>query len=62
MSDCIEFFEIRQGDEGDWESICLVKTEENAKIMLGHLTPHYTNLYYHHVELVANVTLEMEEY
>lgn len=63
MSDRMDFYEIRVGDEDDWESVCLVREEEDAKGLLTILKLHYDKpLFVSHMEIIARVDLEEGEY
>jgi hypothetical protein len=63
MSDRIDFYEIRVGDEDDWDSVCLVKEEEDAKSLLTILKLHYDKpLFIFHTEFVAHTNIEEGDY
>lgn len=63
MSDRIDFWEIRQGNEDDWDSVCLVKEEEDAKQLAHHLLSFYSKpLFIWHVEIVAETNLNLREW
>jgi hypothetical protein len=64
MSDRIDFYEIRIGDEGDWDHVALVKGKEDAEKLKEVLEEAFPdNTYFiEHVEIVAETHLSMEYY
>lgn len=58
MRDGVDFYEIRQGKPDDFESVCLVKDEEDAeKLMKLLATVIPDELFIVHIEFVADIYL-----
>ena len=63
MSDRIDFYEVRRGQENDWEHVCLCKDEDEAKYIAAVLANEEgKDFYVHHMELVASVDIEERDY
>lgn len=65
MSDRIDFYEVREGTEDDWDSVCLCKTEADATRIitaLSHVDTAGLSWFTQHVEVVATTDLEVRDY
>lgn len=63
MSDRIDFYEIRAGEEDNWDHVCLVKEEEDANSLIEILRSNYDKpLFIMHVEIVAHTNLQLQEW
>jgi len=65
MSGRIDFHEVRDGDEDDWGHVCLCKDEDMADLIIDALnkTSHPDTVFYkHHIEIVAEVDLDVRDY
>jgi len=65
MSSRIDFYEVREGTEDDWEHVCLCKTEADATRVitaLQHVDTAGLSWFIEHVEIVAEVDLDIRDY
>lgn len=59
----LEFYEVRRGDEDDWDHLCLCKSEEDAE-RICNTEENLSGVKHHvvHVEIIATADLNIEDY
>lgn len=59
MSDRIDFYEVRCGTPDDWDHVCLCKDKGVAETIAS---VYGAPCFIEHVEIIASVTMDIEDY